>query len=228
MLLGSVVSLVLTLLIIRSVESSSNWVFVAFFLICTTQVLRLRWAVGAALLSVPVAVCAWRNLLVLVSTEPLSLRVSSTGPLAPETIFHLAAAWAVGTLMGYLADSSRREAFASHRLALSAAATELVEVRARVAAEHKLAAAQAVAEARSSMAEREKASIEAKSEFISMLCHEIRTPLNGCLASAEMLLQTELSVRYMKDTRTGCVLLCLLRGCNGIRFGSFFFCHARS
>lgn len=41
---------------------------------------------------------------------------------------------------------------------------------------------------------REKASNEAKSEFMSLMCHEVRTPLNGCLASAEMLLATALEV----------------------------------
>ena len=41
---------------------------------------------------------------------------------------------------------------------------------------------------------REKASNEAKSEFMSLMCHEVRTPLNGCLASAEMLLETVLQV----------------------------------
>jgi signal transduction histidine kinase len=31
--------------------------------------------------------------------------------------------------------------------------------------------------------------------FMSLMCHEVRTPLNGCLASAEMLLETPLKVR---------------------------------
>lgn len=39
-----------------------------------------------------------------------------------------------------------------------------------------------------------QAANEAKSEFMSLMCHEVRTPLNGCLASAEMLLDTELDV----------------------------------
>ncbi len=30
--------------------------------------------------------------------------------------------------------------------------------------------------------------------FMSLMCHEVRTPLNGCLASAEMLLETPLKV----------------------------------
>ena len=29
---------------------------------------------------------------------------------------------------------------------------------------------------------------------MSLMCHEVRTPLNGCLASAEMLLETSLEV----------------------------------
>lgn len=37
--------------------------------------------------------------------------------------------------------------------------------------------------------------LQAKSEFMSLMCHEVRTPLNGCLASAEMLLETPLKVR---------------------------------
>ena len=87
--------------------------------------------------------------------------------------------------MGYLSDDSRRESFASHRLAMAAAAAELQQAQA-------LASAQAKAEAESVLVQRERSANEAKSEFISMLCHEIRTPLNGCLASAEMLLQTDL------------------------------------
>lgn len=164
---------------------------------------------GAAALAVPVVLGIRRNLGIdytrLVLTEGFpsrdaitillqSVRFSSTGALPVHAIMHLIIAWAVGTLMGYLSDSSRRQSFASHRLALSAAATEVEEVRARIAAERELASAQALAEAKSLLVDRERAANEAKSEFISMLCHEIRTPLNGCLASAEMLLQTDLDV----------------------------------
>jgi signal transduction histidine kinase len=45
------------------------------------------------------------------------------------------------------------------------------------------------------MVAREKAASDAKTEFMSLMCHEVRTPLNGCLASAEMLLETPLLVR---------------------------------
>lgn len=54
--------------------------------------------------------------------------------------------------------------------------------------------AHAQAAQRALVVAREKASNEAKSEFMSLMCHEVRTPLNGCLASAEMLLETALEV----------------------------------
>jgi len=96
--------------------------------------------------------------------------------------------------MGYLSDESRRTAFANHRRAVVAVKTELEQMEARLAAEQNLSAVQALAQAKSLLVERERAANEAKSEFISMLCHEIRTPLSGCLASAEMLLECDLSV----------------------------------
>jgi signal transduction histidine kinase len=49
---------------------------------------------------------------------------------------------------------------------------------------------------------REKGASEAKSEFMSLMCHEIRTPLNGCLASAEMLLDTPLLDEQRELTNT--------------------------
>ncbi len=63
-----------------------------------------------------------------------------------------------------------------------------------MAAQHELAQAQAQAQQRALTVAREKAANEAKSEFMSLMCHEVRTPLNGCLASAEMLLDTALEV----------------------------------
>lgn len=49
---------------------------------------------------------------------------------------------------------------------------------------------------------KEKAANEAKSEFMSLMCHEVRTPLNGCLASAEMLLETSLQARPRPPSRS--------------------------
>ena len=84
--------------------------------------------------------------------------------------------------------------FASQLLAATAHEKELLEARARIKAQRQLAAAQAQAAHRALTVTREKASNEAKSEFMSLMCHEVRTPLNGCLASAEMLLETPLQV----------------------------------
>ena len=163
-----------------------TWVLASFFLICTTSVLRLRWLAPAALLAAPVVLATAHNLR-LQRLPAGGVRLVSAGPLPTDAVLHLAVAWAVGALMGYLSDANRRQAFANHRRALAAAAKELSEVRTRGAVEQQLAAARALAEVRA-------AENEAKSEFVGMLCHELRTPLNGCLASAEMLLQTKLDV----------------------------------
>jgi signal transduction histidine kinase len=59
------------------------------------------------------------------------------------------------------------------------------------------------AAARALVVAKEKAANEAKSEFMSLMCHEVRTPLNGCLASAEMLLDTQLDVSGCKGLGLG-------------------------
>ncbi|PSC70789.1 hybrid sensor histidine kinase response regulator [Micractinium conductrix] len=120
------------------------------------------------------------------------LQFEAIGPLPLEALVHILVAWAVGALMAYVSDSNRRASFVSHKLALHAAAKELKEVQARVLMERELAAAQQQAAARALVVAKEQAANEAKSEFMSLMCHEVRTPLNGCLASAEMLLDTEL------------------------------------
>ena len=91
--------------------------------------------------------------------------------------------------------------FSSQLMAASAHQKELLEARARIKAQRQLAAAQAQAAHRALTVTREKASNEAKSEFMSLMCHEVRTPLNGCLASAEMLLDTTLDVRFVVVSR---------------------------
>ena len=186
LLLAALVSAVLAGLVLDLDAPPYTWVLASFFLICTTSVLRLRWLAPAALLAAPVALAAGHNLR-LQWLPAGGVRLFSVGPLPADAVLHLAVAWAVGALTGYLSDANRRQAFANHHHALAAAAKELAEVRARGAVEQQLAAARALAEAKS-------AENEAKSEFVGMLCHELRTPLNGCLASAEMLLQTELDV----------------------------------
>lgn len=196
-LLGAIVAFVLAQLVLLP----SYGIYVMFFVIATPVILRLRWVSGAVAMAFPITIFMWNRL----STQQIleALQESHTmligGSLdttkeksAGEILLHLLVAWAVSTLMGFLSDSSRRVTFVKERIAQAAAEFEVGQIRARILTEKELVAAQALAEARSMLIEREKASNEAKSEFISMLCHEIRTPLNGCLASAEMLLQTEL------------------------------------
>lgn len=85
--------------------------------------------------------------------------------------------------------------YASQQLVAVAHRKEMREAQARMQAQRELAAAHAQAAQRALLIARERAAGEAKSEFMSLMCHEVRTPLNGCLASAEMLLETPLEVR---------------------------------
>ena len=98
--------------------------------------------------------------------------------------------------------------FVNHRLAKIAAEKELQEAQARINVQQLLATAQAQAAQRALIVVREKAANEAKSEFMSVMCHEVRTPLNGCLASAEMLLETPLQVCLLPSSL--CIALHLL------------------
>lgn len=93
--------------------------------------------------------------------------------------------------------------FANHRMAVAAASKELAEAAEREAAQLQLATVQQQAASRALTVAREKAANEAKSEFMSLMCHEVRTPLNGCLASAELLLETDLQVcsHWLQDVQ---------------------------
>ena len=94
-----------------------------------------------------------------------------------------------------------RQMFANQQLARAAAEKEIQEAKARTVAQRALADAQSQAAARALIVAKEKAANEAKSEFMSLMCHEVRTPLNGCLASAEMLLETKLEVGLVLSKR---------------------------
>lgn len=105
--------------------------------------------------------------------------------------------------------------FANQQMARAAAEKEIEEAKARTVAQRALADAQSQAAARALTVAKEKAANEAKSEFMSLMCHEVRTPLNGCLASAEMLLETKLEVaessslllrHYCQTHNYGCCL----------------------
>lgn len=66
-----------------------------------------------------------------------------------------------------------RQMFANAQLARMAAEKELAEARGRTTAQHALANARAQAAQRALVVAKEKASNEAKSEFMSLMCHEV-------------------------------------------------------
>ena len=128
---------------------SPEYVYAAFFLICATPLLKIRWLVGTSVLAAPVAVAAVTVLrgggggAGAAADGACSAPGWGAGALPLEAVVHLLVAWAVGGLMSYLIDTSRRQAFAHHTLALAAAEKELAEMRARAGVERELAAAQA-------------------------------------------------------------------------------------
>ncbi|KAK9865276.1 hypothetical protein WJX84_009097 [Apatococcus fuscideae] len=187
LLVGTMALAIVNLLVTLSRDTAQDYVYAAFFLICTTFFLKVRWLIGTMVMSVPV-------ILVHVWTywERESLRDLEGAIMPSDAPIHITVSWAVGALMSFLADTYRRQMFVNHKLAATAAEKELRETQARMAAQHELAQAQAQAQQRALTVAREKAANEAKSEFMSLMCHEVRTPLNGCLASAEMLLDTAL------------------------------------
>ena len=67
-----------------------------------------------------------------------------------------------------------RQMFANAQLARMAAEKELEEAQGRTDAQHALANARAQAAQRALVVAKEKASNEAKSEFMSLMCHEVR------------------------------------------------------
>ncbi|GAX73564.1 hypothetical protein CEUSTIGMA_g1015.t1 [Chlamydomonas eustigma] len=154
---------------------------------------QLRWWVGTSFMALPVLLVMswqWRGAVV---------------QLPPDSVIHMIIAWGGGGFMAYLSEGYRRQMFASEQMAASAHQKELLEAKARIKAQRQLAAAQAQAAHRALTVTREKASNEAKSEFMSLMCHEVRTPLNGCLASAEMLLETPLQEEQRELAKTICV-----------------------
>lgn len=142
--------------------NSSDYVYAAYFLICTSTFLKIRWWVGTSVMATPVAVAKlWH-------------RGQAPVLLPSDAMVHIVVAWAVGGLMAYLAEWYRRQMFASQKMAAAAHQKELLEAQARIKAQRQLAAAQAQAAHRALSVAREKASNEAKSEFMSLMCHEVR------------------------------------------------------
>uniref|UniRef100_A0A7R9VZ96 histidine kinase n=1 Tax=Chlamydomonas euryale TaxID=1486919 RepID=A0A7R9VZ96_9CHLO len=182
-----------SLLYTVTADNASDYVYAAYFLICTSTFLKIRWWMGTLTLAAPASLAAAWHL------------TSRKAILSNEALVHIFVAWAVGGLMAYLSEWYRRQMFASQKMAATAHRMELREAQARIKAQRQLAAAQAQAAHRALTVAREKASNEAKSDFMSLMCHEVRTPLNGCLASAEMLLETPLEQEQRELAKTICV-----------------------
>lgn len=165
MLLALLMSVAISMLLLSlQPPQSRDYVYAAFFLICATPLLKIRWFVGTTVLVTPVLLAAASHLRLHPAAAPVRALLGiaapasscaaangASGPCAAaataalpwEAVVHLVVAWAVGGLMAFLSDSNRRQAFANHALALSAAEKELAEVRARAGVERELAAAQA-------------------------------------------------------------------------------------
>ncbi len=147
--------------------SPQDYVYAAFFLICTTTFLKLRWWVGTLVLAAPVVLLhMWQR--------------SKTAHVAlpSDALVHILVAWAVGGLMAYLAEWYRRQMFASQCMAAAAHQKELLEAQARMRAQRQLAAAQAQAAQRALAVARDKAAHDAQIEFMSLMCHEVSTTLH--------------------------------------------------
>jgi signal transduction histidine kinase/CheY-like chemotaxis protein len=176
----------------------------ALFLVATTSILRVRWFVGSSALLIPViytVLCGGGFHHALFSSKTTAAAATTT-TLRAEDVALVVAAWAVGGLMSYLSDVSRRQAYSHHQQAMAAVSKEFTQVRARLDLERKLVIAQAQASAKAATISQERAAGEAKSQLMGLLCHEVRTPLNGCLASAEMLLETNLTEEQLELART--------------------------
>lgn len=154
-------ALAISVLLLALKPDSRDYVYAAFFLVCATPLLKIRWLVGTALLAAPVALAAGVHFSARCGAAALaaggaaageaacsSADAPGAGPLPLEAVIHLLVAWAVGGLMAFLSDTNRRQAFAHHALALAAAEKELAEMRARAGVERELAAAQAQVRAR--------------------------------------------------------------------------------
>lgn len=77
--------------------NSQDYVYAAFFLICTSTFLKIRWWLGAMALTAP-----------LVAVHVLFSGPERRDMLPPEATVHMIVAWAVGSLTAYLSDWYRR------------------------------------------------------------------------------------------------------------------------
>jgi len=167
-------------MLLATLNTSFDYVYVCFFLISATTLLSIRWWVGVFFLGPLVAAaCCWRGI----------------EHLPPDATTHLLVAWGCGVMLSYKTDYCRRQVFAHQHRVNAAHKREIDSMAARRNAEGDLAVLQ------SEEASREK-QMEEKSELVRVMCHEVRTPLNSCLASAEMLLDTPLQDEQREHAQT--------------------------
>ena len=99
-MIGFAMALAITALVVSLTPSNAqDYVFAGFFLICTVSFLKLRWLLGSVALLTPLA----------------ALLLPNVQRVVPDEAFlQLSVAWAVGTMMSFLADSYRRWGMFSH------------------------------------------------------------------------------------------------------------------
>ncbi|GMH38280.1 hypothetical protein BSKO_06164 [Bryopsis sp. KO-2023] len=194
-LLSIVMALAISNLLISLEGEQQDYVVACMFLVSATTILKIRWWVGSIFMSITVVTA-----FVL---DKVYHRLPS------EALAHILLGWMCGMMVAYQSDYLRREMFASQQRATIAHKKEMEEAQARIQAQRDLAAAQILAAENSLQMAQEVSANEAKSEFMRVMCHEIRTPLNGCLASAEMLLDTALQDEQRE-------LACIIRVCGRI------------
>jgi hypothetical protein len=96
LLSGVTAAAITNLLLSLEKERTQDYVFAAYFLICTASLLKIRWMTGCVMLSIPLMV------LFIVGGR------WDMGHLPRDAGVHLVVAWATGALISYLADSYRR------------------------------------------------------------------------------------------------------------------------
>lgn len=107
LLLSACVALAIcSLLATVTKDNASDYVYAGYFLICTSSFLKIRWWLGALVLSVPT-----------VLPNVWHMRVGAPSILPRDALIHIFVAWAVGALMAYLAEWYRRQMFASQKMA---------------------------------------------------------------------------------------------------------------
>jgi len=94
----AVAAAICVLLLNLNEEAPQDYAFACFFLICAVLLLRIRWFVGIAVLTLPI---------IVVSASPL-WGSSLLQVLPQDAALHINIAWAIGGLISFMADFQRR------------------------------------------------------------------------------------------------------------------------